>query len=574
MKSPFAVSAQAALLAAALGLSVNGPHRAAAAPTLPITQTDTGVSVSILSPAPRATLGGDRPVEISAFYQGGGGNQITVLELYVDGNKAAQKILDAPETKGVVSFLVDASALTPGPHRVVVRATAADSEVASAKTSFTFQAPALSAAPAVEEAPAVTDRGANPPRLSIERPSADGSVQGTVTLRVHATDPSGKPPYVSLFIDRQFKTLRNYAPYDFQWDTSGLPNGYHTVEVYGYNDAQDVGHAEPLRLYVNNPGGRTERRTDLQDAPKTVRKAMPSAVKTVAPPRRPALLAKAKPVSRHQMHRAQMAQVMTLARPNLTFTEMPGLSSPFLEADAPTTKLSATVRVLRSGPSLQGFKPMVKAPSEALLAVGPAVSHVRSAVPLLKSDVPVTDTLSRFMAAPSLPKLAVQKVTATVRTVSSVQAAHPRLLVSLHTPMAAKRVAVQMPLLSQHLNWIRAAGQTVLTFNSNRLALVRPLAAQGGVMFGPLRQIFQQNGGSLMWQARTGVITAHTGTRDVSLTVGQKTATVNNEAVALDAAPYINKGRTMVPLAFLKAAMNVDVQYDPATGRLSITSKD
>ena len=84
---------------------------------------------------------------------------------------------------------------------------------------------------------------------------------------MNATDASGKSPYVSLFIDHAFKTLRNFPPYSFNWDTTRLPNGYHTIEVLGYNDAQQVGRANPIRVMVNNPGGRTFERHDLRDKP-------------------------------------------------------------------------------------------------------------------------------------------------------------------------------------------------------------------------------------------------------------------------------------------------------------------
>ena len=236
-------TAQALALAAALGLSISGPHRAQAAPAHPVVQAECGPEITILNPAPQTSFSGVKPVEISAFYQGSSANQIVALELYVDGTKAAQKVLDNPETRGVVSFLVDASALTPGDHQIVVRATAADAEVTSAKTSFTFEVPAP--APTEDNAAdtnSVPDDPMGPPRLSIENPAKDGSVQGSVKIKVKAVDPSGKAPYVSLFIDREWKSLRNYAPYEFTWDTTTYANGYHTLEAFGYTDDQTVGH--------------------------------------------------------------------------------------------------------------------------------------------------------------------------------------------------------------------------------------------------------------------------------------------------------------------------------------------
>ena len=129
----------AAVLAATLGLSLLGPHRAFAAPHPSLASAGANdLGVTILSPDPNVPLSGVKPVEISAFYQGSPSNQIVAIELFIDGAKAATKTLDAPETRGVVSFLVDAGQIAAGAHQIVVRATAADQEVQSVKSRFTF----------------------------------------------------------------------------------------------------------------------------------------------------------------------------------------------------------------------------------------------------------------------------------------------------------------------------------------------------------------------------------------------------------------------------------------------------
>ncbi len=583
-------SAQALALAATFGLSLTGPHRALAAPVAPIAQSDSGIAVTILSPVPRTTFSGVKPVEISAFYQGSSSNQIVTLELYVDGVKAAQKTLETPETRGVVSFLVDASALTGGVHRIVVRATGADAEVVSAKGSFIFEAPA-----AEEAAPVATPAG--PPRLSIESLSSDGKVEGIVKIRIHADDASGKAPYVSLFIDRAFKTLRNYAPYEFEWDTTAYPNGPHTIEAFGYNDAQEVGHAQPLRVIINNPGGRTERRTDLQDAPKTAvlphAAPVPAHAAPAVKPRRmkaaalarrpaPALLAALPPTrARHQAaHRQQMARLFDLAQKSLILTGTPELSNPFRDDAAAPAMPAVQPKTMTP---LTGFKPMpvkplvMEAPAapmaEALLAGTPNASPALPSAPHLlqmaSSKLAGTGLSSPFLVAPHVPSMK-----ATVSTLTRLGPSQRIVRVTRPLHASALRQSVHVAHFGASLDWLRAAGQTSLQFNSTRLPLERPLSAQGSVLFGPLRQIFEEGGGSLMWQARTGVVIAHSQSKDISLTMGQKTATVNNAAVALDAAPYVNQGRTMVPLSFLKAAMDVDVQYDAATGHLLVTSKN
>jgi len=256
------LTAAAVVLAASISLSLSGPHRAYAAPGLPASQSDGDLAVTVLSPTPKASFTGTKPVEISAFYQGTASNQIVSLELYVDGSNAFTKKLDTPETKGVISFLVDASQLSAGPHKIVVRAVAADAEVVSAKSSFIYISDSQSGAALT---PSTNNGSGAPIEMSFLSPSADQKVEGTVHVELAPTADSNQSPYVSVFVDRQFKTMRNYAPYTYDLDTTTLSNGFHTIEVYAYDDTQRVGPAKVLRIYVNNPGGETAIRTDLKD---------------------------------------------------------------------------------------------------------------------------------------------------------------------------------------------------------------------------------------------------------------------------------------------------------------------
>ena len=120
---------------------------------------------------------------------------------------------------------------------------------------------------------------------------------------------------------------------------------------------------------------------------------------------------------------------------------------------------------------------------------------------------------------------------------------------------------------------LRSVGQTSVLFNHTKVQLDRPISAQGSVVFGPLRQIFEQGGGTLTWQSRTGTVRAKNATQDIVLTIGKNQALVNAKTVMLDGKPYLMTGRTMVPLSFVSMALDADVQYDAATGHLLITSK-
>lgn len=603
----------AALLAAALGLNLLGPHRAYSAPHL-ATPGDSDLGVTLLSPDPHTPLSGFKPVEISAFYQGTPGNQIVSIELYLDGAKAATKTLDVPETRGVVSFLVDSSQISPGPHKIVVRATAADQEVKSAKSSFQFSpdvAPASGPAMTLPAAPGSTLDEA--PTLRLVNPSTDGKVQGVVTLRVEAHDASGKAPYVSLFVDKTFKTLRNFAPYEFEWDTTAYSNGVHTIEVYGYNDSPHVGHAKAIQLLVNNPGGETQIRHDLLDGVKSVKplkavrplkivkplKALKSArvVRAAAPHK---ALGRPLPLRRPDVFTAEQAPQMAAIQPMRPATTpeiiremtrgtgslhlgLPGfaanLSTPFVTPQAapvlPIAGPQMSFRVLTTPRS--GFKalpgalpaPIIPArtlrrvdPADAALAETPAqrVAEKIARIQRLPGQrlaalhLPSESLVSPFLAAPHVRTATVAPM---VKTIRPVTAAHP---LRVHLPASLGSL-------------LRAVGQKSLMYNHTVVQMDRPVSAQDGIVFGPLRQIFEQGGGTLTWQAQTGTVHAKSATKDITLTIGQPTALVNAKKVTLDGTPYLLTGRTMVPLSFVSAAMDADVQYDAATGHLLITSR-
>ena len=603
----------ATMLAAALGLSLIGPHRAYAAPGGISIPGESDLGVTILSPDPHTPLVGLKPVDISAFYQGTPGNQIVAVELYLDGKKAATRTLDVPETRGVVSFLVDASQLSPGAHRIVVRVTATDQEVKSARAAFQFGEPGterigrqgLGSLPGLS--PSAPDM-ALPPTLRLFDPSENGKVQGIVTIKVKATDPSGKDPYVSLFIDKKFETLRNYAPYEFDWDTTAYPNGYHTIEVSGYNEsASNSGESKTLRVYVNNPGGETSIRRDLLDGvkvakPRTSRKS----VGRPLPLRRPDLLAadkreaaKAAPtrmaslMPAHTYSVREVMQHLVRGAGSLHVGLLDAateLSTPFV-GETPTTPVEAAPRITmpkRTGVLQTGsHKPMpavtlapdVDPNTAALADLTRSARRVSGKMARLQRmaglHLPDSDLASPYLAVPRAAAPIIQPVIKSVVKITAYQAqmrATERMAHSVIKPV------MKMHLLRVHLpaslgSLLHSIGQRSILFNHTTVRLDRPLVAQGSVLFGPLRQIFEQGGGILTWESRTGTVRAKSATKDILLTIGTSQAIVNAKAITLDGKPYLMMGRTMVTLSFVTAALDADVQYDAATGHLLITSR-
>ena len=599
----------ATMLAAALGLNLIGPHRAYAAPGGISVPGESDLDVKILSPDPHTPLVGLKPVDISAFYQGTPGNQIVAVELYLDGKKAATRTLDVPETRGVVSFLVDASQLSPGAHKVVVRVTAADQQIKSARAAFQFgdpgaermETPILGGTPNILGTPAApTIGGGSAPTLRLFDPSENGKVQGIVTIKVKATDPSGKDPYVSLFIDKAFKALNNRAPYEFEWDTTRHPNGYHTIEVSGYNEAGDAGRAKTLRVYVNNPGGETSIRHDLLDGVKAAKQGTPKrSMKSVGRPlplRRPDLLTsdapKAAParmasaLPAHLQSTREIVRHLVRGAGALRFGPLDAateLSTPFVNETptAPATGSAPRITPPKRAEKLPtgSYKPLpVLVPdtnTAALADLTRSARRVSGKIARLQRmaglRLPDSELGSPFLAAPRVVLLPA-KPAAKVAAYQAQMRMAERMTHSVIKPvMKMHPLRVHLPTSLGSL--LRSVGQTSVLFNHTTVRLDRPLTEQGSVLFGPLRQIFEQGGGSLTWQARTGTVHAKNATKDILLTIGKNQAQINAKAVSLDGKPYLLMGRTMVPLSFVTAAMDADVQYDAATGHLVITSR-
>ncbi|HWQ22193.1 MAG TPA: stalk domain-containing protein, partial [Clostridia bacterium] len=95
----------------------------------------------------------------------------------------------------------------------------------------------------------------------------------------------------------------------------------------------------------------------------------------------------------------------------------------------------------------------------------------------------------------------------------------------------------------------------------------------GGRTFVPVRLIAETYGAAVTWNGTTRTVSVELGETEVRLTIGVKTALINYEEKALEAAPYIKAGRTMVPLRLISEAFGLSVYYDAQTKSISIKSQ-
>ncbi len=83
------------------------------------------------------------------------------------------------------------------------------------------------------------------------------------------------------------------------------------------------------------------------------------------------------------------------------------------------------------------------------------------------------------------------------------------------------------------------------------------------------RFLFEQNGGTMTWDAAKQRVIAKDKDREIILTVGSKTATVNRKEEMMEMAAFLLSGRTMVPVRFFEKTMAARVVWLVANGYAS-----
>ncbi len=101
---------------------------------------------------------------------------------------------------------------------------------------------------------------------------------------------------------------------------------------------------------------------------------------------------------------------------------------------------------------------------------------------------------------------------------------------------------------------------------------VQPRVTEDGVPLTPFRHLIEKAGGKVGWAHLKKDVSAEADGRSIFLHIGDSFAQINKQRIELERPSFIESGRTIVPLSFMRDALDVNIDYDKATGHVLITS--
>lgn len=389
------------------------------------------------------------------------------MEIRINGVFAGQRVLDASRGSGEAAFALDVGLLREGENSIEAILFNAKGEVVG-RERLVLQAEKASEA------------------VYIALPKQNETVRGTVEIRV-GFGKQMQDAFVSFFVDGQFRSMKNFPPYSYIWDTRKETNGWHELEAWVYDRSQTTMKSQKTRVFVDNPGGRTERVTNPP-----------------ADPTAPPVKSGVEPGAGLKTLTGGIEGVKGAVQP----IELRGLSDPGLSAPVSPT---------------QGLKARDTLYAEA-------------------SGIRVTD-----------PK-------APVGVVAPVEGTKPPE-VNVDSNVVPVVVGTRLP---DGVYTITYAGE-VVRFD------VEPFV-EAGVPLTPLRHLFEHAGAEVSWLHGEKVATAKgEGVPEVWVKIGDLIARIDGRAVQLERPAFIKRGRTIIPLSFIRDALDVEVNYDRSTGHVLIT---
>ncbi len=88
--------------------------------------------------------------------------------------------------------------------------------------------------------------------------------------------------------------------------------------------------------------------------------------------------------------------------------------------------------------------------------------------------------------------------------------------------------------------------------------------------FLPVRFVAESLGAKVLWNEETRTVTITDGEKKIELVIEKAEITVDGKTEKLDAAPFIEDSRTLVPVRFISEALGAKVTYDEKTKTVTV----
>jgi hypothetical protein len=436
------------------------------------------------------------------------GASASLVELLVNGQSVATRTVTASASKGETTFTLTISDLKDGENELEIRLLDKTGKIISTQKQT------------------MLNDAANKGPVYINSVKQGATVQGGVEIKV-GFGKELKNAFVSFFVDGDYKSVTNVAPFSYYWDSAKESNGWHTVEAWVVDESTNTYKSKPVRVFVNNPGGRTNR-AGLGTGEAVVSKGT--------------------------------------SKPEVQDTDSSTKKTDVSKPSPVTTVIGATTPSVKPADTTPTEKPAEK----------PAVKVV---------DVKVNDTKPALSHKPVAAKVESRKDDMQVATLGN-----PVPMGSQDMTPTGMRLASNKNILSnvpdRALESARKAfnvehgtrftGVTSFSVMLNNRFVEFDVAPRvdDGVPMTPFRHLIEKNGGKVDWTNAAKIVDAMSNGDKISFKIGDKNAKINDRLFDLEMAPYLDRGRAIVPLSFFRDVFkDMNIEFDPATGHVLITKK-
>jgi len=362
-----------------------------------------------------------------------------------------------------------------------------------------------------------TDQSSRGP-VYLTTPKVGATVRGPVEIKLSFSRDI-KNSIVSFFVDSNFKAMSNYPPYSYIWDTTRETNGWHEVEAWDVDETSQTYKTKKTRVFIDNPHGDTSRR----------------GVSNETNPSAPAF------------HNTLEEGEAGVRASNSTSKSSGSLKPLGMEPKVGALTSSNAIHANPVG-NPSGLE---AAPHGMTIATGP-----RSLVP------------SGHRIAAEMPKTNPGSISIKVKpnTVAMAQAGGISSAVVKEVNSAAHMLSITK---GQRIPNI---GTFAIELNSQFVKFDVQPRVDNGVPMTPLRYLLEKDGGKVNWENMTKTVRASADGKSIVIQIGDRNAKVDEITMSMEVTPYIDRGRTIVPLSFIHDALGVNVEYDKETGHVLITS--